>query len=121
MIYHCISSLFANFEMSRGCRSSKYDSFRTFDRDNLFQVSVCRSLRPNRDLMEVPYMLRLRETHFNFRPLQPLFTKLTKSHISTQFFVEVFVLGWYTYFETAEVLFSLFSEKRGVKTLKIYE
>ena len=50
MIDHCISSLFANFEMSRGRRSLKYDSFRTFERDNLFQVSVCRPLRPNRDL-----------------------------------------------------------------------
>ena len=32
---------------------------------------------------------------------------LTKSHISTQCFVRVFVLGWYTYFQIAQVLFSL--------------
>ena len=122
----------------------------------------------------------------NLRSLQPLFTKLAKSHISTQFFVRpfsincrelshgsctitlqvvslirrsskeqhgtenntswlstcrevirawllkiqhgkpchtfakldarVFVLGWYTYFKTAQVLFFLFSfEKRGSK------
>ena len=29
------------------------------------------------------------------------FTKLAKSHISAQFFVRVYVLGRYTYFETA--------------------
>ena len=29
---------------------AEYDSFRTFDRSNLFQVSVCRPLRPNRNL-----------------------------------------------------------------------
>ena len=36
-----------------------------------------------------------------------IFTKLAKSHISAQFFVRVFVLGWYTYFETEQVLFFL--------------
>ena len=41
------------------------------------------------------------------RFLQPLFAKLAKSHISFQFFVRVYVLGWYTYFETPQVLFSL--------------
>ena len=42
------------------------------------------------------------------RSLQPLFTKsIAKSHISAQFFVRVFVLGWYTYFETWQILFSL--------------
>ena len=41
MVDHCVSSLFANFGMSRG--KLKYDSFRTFDRNNMFQVSVCRS------------------------------------------------------------------------------
>ena len=47
------------------------------------------------------------------RSLQPLFTKLAKSHISAQFFIRVFVLGWYTYSETTQVLFSLcFQEKR---------
>ena len=46
------------------------------------------------------------------RSLQPLFTKLAKSHISAQFFVGMFVLGWYTYFETAQVLFPL-PGKRG--------
>ena len=40
------------------------------------------------------------------RSLQPLFTKLAKSHISAQFFVRVFVLGWYIYFV---------SEQRGSK------
>ena len=35
------------------------------------------------------------------------FTKLAKSHISAQFLVIVCVLEWYTYFETAQVLFSL--------------
>ena len=49
------------------------------------------------------------------------FTKLSKSHISAQFFVRVFVLGWHTYFETAQVLFSLCFREKGVKTLKIYE
>ena len=39
------------------------------------------------------------------RSLQPLFMKLAKSNISAQFFV--YVLGWYTYFETSQVLFSL--------------
>ena len=47
------------------------------------------------------YLLR-----FKLRSLQPLFTKLTKSHISAQYFVKVFVLGWYTYFESAQVLWS---------------
>ena len=49
----------------------------------------------------------------DLRSLQPLFTKLAKAHISAQFFV--FVLGWYTYFETAQV-FSFVSEKRGQKS-----
>ena len=39
--------------------------------------------------------------------------KLAKSHISAQFFVRVFVLGWYTYFETAQVLFSIFFPRKG--------
>ena len=55
------------------------------------------------------------------RSLQPLFMKLAKSHISSQFFVRVFVLGWYTYFKTAQVLFSLSFREKGVKTMKIYE
>ena len=49
------------------------------------------------------------------------FFQLAKSHISAQFFVTVFVLGWYTYFETGQVLFSLCFLEKGVKTLKIYE
>ena len=47
MIDHCINSLFANFEMSKGTWKLKYDSFRTIDRNNLFQVTVCQPLRPN--------------------------------------------------------------------------
>ena len=49
------------------------------------------------------------------------FTKLAKSHVSAQFFVRVFVSGWYTYFETAQDLFSLCFREKEVKTLKIYE
>ena len=55
------------------------------------------------------------------RSLQPLFTKLAKSHISAQSFLRVFVSGWYTYFETVQVLFSLCFREKGVKALKIYE
>ena len=50
------------------------------------------------------------------RLLRSLFTKLAKSHISAQFFVRVYALGWYTYFETSQVLLFFFvSEKRGPK------
>ena len=49
------------------------------------------------------------------------FSKLAKSHIPAQFFVRVFVLGWYIYFETAQVFFSLCFREKGVKTLKIYQ
>ena len=59
--------------------------------------------------------------NLQLRSLQPLFTKLAKSHISAQFLVRMFVLGWYTYFETAQVLFSLCFRETGVKTPKIYE
>ena len=54
--------------------------------------------------------------NWTVRSLEPLFTKLAKSHISAQFFLIVFVSGWYTYFDIAQV----FREK-GVETLKIYE
>ena len=40
--------------------------------------------------------------HFKVTP------PLVKSHIPAEFFVRVFVLGWYTYSETAQVLFSLY-------------
>ena len=48
-------------------------------------------------------------------------TKFAKSHshVSAQFCR--IVLGWYRYFETAQVLFSLCFREKGVKTLKIYE
>ena len=46
-----------------------------------------------------------------------LFTKLAKSHVSAQFFVRVFILGWYTYFETAQISFFLRFREKGVKTL----
>ena len=49
------------------------------------------------------------------------FYEISKSHISAQFFVREYVLGWYTYFETAQVLFSLCFREKGVKTLRIYE
>ena len=55
------------------------------------------------------------------RSLQPLFTKSAKPHISAQFFARMCVLGWYTYFETAQVLFSLCFREKDVKILKIYE
>ena len=61
------------------------------------------------------------QVFFSFNVTPPLFTKLAKSHISAQLFVRVFVLGWYTYFETAQVLFSLCFREKGVRTLKIYE
>ena len=57
----------------------------------------------------------------SLRSLQPLFTKLAKSHISAQFFVRVYVSGWYTYFETPQVLFSFCFREKGVKTQIIYE
>ena len=57
-------------------------------------------------------------TSWHLKSLQLLFTKLAKSRISAQFFVEVFVSGWYTYFETVQVLFSLCFREKGVKTLK---
>ena len=48
------------------------------------------------------------------RSLEPIFKKIAKSHLSAQFFIRVFVLGWYTYFEAAQVLFSFcFREKRS--------
>ena len=48
------------------------------------------------------------------RSLQLLFAKIAKSHLSAQFSLEVFVLGWYTYFEAPQVLFSpLFPRKGG--------
>ena len=51
MINYCISPLSTNFDISWGLKSSNFSySFRTFDRYNLFQVSVCRPFRPNRDL-----------------------------------------------------------------------
>ena len=53
----------------------------------------------------------------HLRSLQPLFTKLAKTHISAQFLVMVYVLGWCTYFETQQVLFSLCFQEKGVKTL----
>ena len=52
---------------------------------------------------------------YHLRALQRHFTKLAKSHLSAQFLVRVFVLGWYIYFETAQVLVSFVSEKRGSK------
>ena len=55
------------------------------------------------------------------RSPQPLFTKFAKFHISARFFVRVFVLGWYTYFETAQAFSSLCFREKEVKTLKIYE
>ena len=55
------------------------------------------------------------EKRMTLRSLQPLSMKLAKSHISAEFFVRVYVLGWYTYFETPQVLFSFVSEKRGSK------
>ena len=56
-----------------------------------------------------------RKSYHRLRSLQPLFMKLAKSHISAQFLVRVYVLGWYTYFETPQVLFSIVFEKRGSK------
>ena len=47
--------------------------------------------------------------------LQPIFTKLAKSHISAQFFVIVYVLGWYTYVKTPQVLFSFCFRDKGSK------
>ena len=47
------------------------------------------------------------------RSLQPLFTKLAKSQISAQFFVRMYVQGLYTYFESAQVLFSLYFREKG--------
>ena len=42
------------------------------------------------------------------------FTKSAKCQISAQFFIRMYVLGWYTYFEASQVLFSLcFREKGG--------
>ena len=58
---------------------------------------------------------------YHLRSFQPFVTKLAKSHISAQFSIRMFVLGWYTYFETVEVLPSLCFREKGVKTLKIYE
>ena len=55
------------------------------------------------------------------RSLQPFFTKLAKSHISAQLFVRVCVLGWCTYFETSQVLFSICFREKGVQPLRIYE
>ena len=55
------------------------------------------------------------------RSPQPLFMKLAKSHISAQFFVRVYVLGWYTCFETPQVLFFFCFREKGVKTQRIYE
>ena len=64
------------------------------------------------------FSMKLKLTYDNSsRSPQPPFTKLAKSHISAQFFVRVFVLGWYTYFETAQVLLSLCFREKGVKTL----
>ena len=55
------------------------------------------------------------------RSLQSLLSQLAKSHISAQFFDRLYVLGWYTYFETAQVWFSLCFREKEVKTLKTYE
>ena len=60
-------------------------------------------------------------SYLKVTPTSCLFTKLAKSHISAQFFVRVFVLGWYTYFESAQVLFSLCFREKRVETLRIYE
>ena len=49
------------------------------------------------------------------------FYEIIKISQSAQFFVRVFVLGWYTYFETAQVFFSLCFQEKGIETLKIYE
>ena len=54
-------------------------------------------------------------------PTSCLFTKLARSQVFAQFFVRVFVLGWYTYFETAQISFFLRFREKGLKTLKIYE
>ena len=67
------------------------------------------------------YMTISNAPNMFLRSLQPLFTKVVKSHVFAQFFVRVFVSGWYTYIETAQVLFSLYFREKGVKTLKIYE
>ena len=68
------------------------------------------------------FIVCVNQFHFIIlRSLQLFFKKLAKSHISAQFFVRVFVLGWYTYFETAQDLFSLCFREKGVKTLKIYD
>ena len=46
MIDYCISSLCTNFEMSRGLKTVIW-RFRTFGRNNLFQVSVRRQITQN--------------------------------------------------------------------------
>ena len=74
--------------------------------------------RAKQDSLEMEKIAQVIST---LRSCQPLFTKLAEYHISAQFFVTVFVLGWYKYFETAQVLFSLCFRENGVKTLKIYE
>ena len=65
--------------------------------------------------------MRKKVVFFQLRSLQSLFTKLAKSHISAEFFVRVYVLRWYTYFETAQVLFLICFREKGVKTVRIYE
>ena len=50
IIDHCISSLVANFEMSRARRSRNMTVFVRSLVIQFFQVSVCRPLRPNSNL-----------------------------------------------------------------------
>ena len=45
--------------------------------------------------------------------LQPVFTKIAKLQLPAQFFVRIYVLGWYTYFEAAQLLFAFCFREKG--------
>ena len=112
--------------MIKKCSSEKYRCFCKFAvTGQLYLFPILLPETPDAHVKYVAHSTSCQAWPANFskrlRSLEPLFKKIAKSHLSAQFFVRVFVLGWYTYFETAQVLFYLCFRENGVETLKICE
>ena len=68
-----------------------------------------------------PWNSRNGEHRIPLRSFKPLFNEISKMSDICSSFRKIYTQGLYTYFETAQLCFSLVSEKKRVETPKFYD